>query len=162
MRLFNVSVRCSFVNKMADKTRNPDRSNTETSAPAHDASQPMRTRDFTGSSLCHIILSFKKIHTYRSISVHYTFCTVSFSCFKSLNTSSMFVSFPSNCFRSCLALFNDDEAFSNSSCFSKNNKNVATKIMKKSQECLTRESSTLNSAPKLIRSRYIYYSSYFV
>ena len=40
---------------MADETRNPDRSNTETYGLARDACQPMRTRDFTGSSLCHKI-----------------------------------------------------------------------------------------------------------
>ena len=52
---FQSSFRCSFVNKMAGETRNPDRSNTETYGPARDACQPMRTRDFTGSSLCHKI-----------------------------------------------------------------------------------------------------------
>ena len=50
-----VSFRCSFVNKMADETRNPDRYNTETYGVAHDESQPMRTRDYTGSSLYYII-----------------------------------------------------------------------------------------------------------
>ena len=39
-----VSFRCVFVNKMADETRNY--------GPARDASQPIRARDFTGSSLC--------------------------------------------------------------------------------------------------------------
>ena len=49
------SFRCFFANKMADETRNPDWSNTETYGQARDASQPIRTRDFTGGSLCHII-----------------------------------------------------------------------------------------------------------
>ena len=40
---------------MADETRNPDRANTETYGATRDAFQPMRTHDFTGSSLCHII-----------------------------------------------------------------------------------------------------------
>ena len=52
---------------MADKTRNPDRSNTETSAPAHDASQPMRTRDFTGSSLCHIMQNITLMQTGKKV-----------------------------------------------------------------------------------------------
>ena len=45
--------RCSkFVNKMADETRNPDRSNTDIYGPARDASQLIRARDFTGSIAC--------------------------------------------------------------------------------------------------------------
>ena len=36
---------------------NPDRSNTENFGPARDASLPIRTRDFTGSSLCHITIT---------------------------------------------------------------------------------------------------------
>ena len=42
---------------MADETRNPDRSNTGNYGQARDASQPIRARDFTGSSLCHIIIA---------------------------------------------------------------------------------------------------------
>ena len=41
---------------MADKTRNPDWSNTETYGQARDVSQPIRIRDFTESSLFHIII----------------------------------------------------------------------------------------------------------
>ena len=53
-------LRCSFVNKMADETRSADRSNTETYGPARDASQPMKTRNFTGSSLCLIIIIYNE------------------------------------------------------------------------------------------------------
>ena len=55
MRFFNVSFRCPFVNNISDETRNPDLSNTKTYGSACDASLPIRTRDFTGSSLCHVI-----------------------------------------------------------------------------------------------------------
>ena len=51
LRLSKVSFCCSFVNKMAIETRNPDRSNTENYGPARDASQSIRARDFTASSL---------------------------------------------------------------------------------------------------------------
>ena len=40
---------------MADETDNPDRSDTENYGLASDASQPIRARNCTGSSLCHII-----------------------------------------------------------------------------------------------------------
>ena len=46
--------------KKADEPRNQDRSNTETYGPKRGASQPIRfrTRDFTGSSLCHMIIPY--------------------------------------------------------------------------------------------------------
>ena len=52
---------------MADATRNPHRSNTQTYAPARGASQPMRTRHFTGSSLCHTIIIMDMIIGFRSL-----------------------------------------------------------------------------------------------
>ena len=61
MTCMSASIKASnfWRNKMADKTRNPNRSNTENCGPARDASQPIRARDFTGSSLCHKMMSYK-------------------------------------------------------------------------------------------------------
>ena len=52
---------------MADEIRNPNRFNTETYGPARHASQPMRTRDFTGSSLCHIMQNITLMQTGKKV-----------------------------------------------------------------------------------------------
>ena len=61
MRLYKVSFRCFFLNKMADETRNRDRSNTENYGPARDTSQPISARDFTGSSFTDEGYSCKRV-----------------------------------------------------------------------------------------------------